>query len=126
MLTLLLLPLAALLGPRTLWPQGPPPIPADSVCAHPAAFAGPCETVHGRLALGNGTPLIRIWKIGTKRILGVPEVDEEPYRVCALPKGVEALLDHRKLMYADFVIRPLTPSRPGYMQMVCVVSASHV
>jgi hypothetical protein len=30
-----------------------------------------CFVVHGRLSFYNGAPSARIWKIGTKRILGV-------------------------------------------------------
>jgi hypothetical protein len=37
----------------------------------------------------------------------------------AIPNGADAV-------YGDFEICPFTPERKGYMQMVCVESASHL
>jgi len=96
-------------------------IPADSVCAHAGTtFVGPCVTVHGRMFGANGTPGIRIWKVGTRRILGV--YNEDDTGTCRLPPGLATPLPSH-MIYADFVVRPLTPERPGEMQMVCVASA---
>src|ERR1700754_4715838 len=35
-----------------------------------------CRTVHGRISAANGNPSIRIWVVGTKRMLGVGSQDD--------------------------------------------------
>ena len=39
------------------------------------AIIGDCFEIHGRLSLYNGTPSVRLWPVGTKRLLGVRESD---------------------------------------------------
>jgi hypothetical protein len=78
-----------------------------------------CFTVHGRLSAWNGSPTLRIWKVGTNRILG--DHDDWP-----LP---EELAEHGSWdieAWGEFEVCPFTKERPGVMQMVCVESASHV
>jgi hypothetical protein len=53
-------------------------------------------------------------------VLGVVEKDK------ALPENVEAALDADHFVYADFDVCPFTESRPGFMQFVCVESASNL
>jgi hypothetical protein len=81
---------------------------------------GPSFAVHGRLACYNGNPPYRIWTIGTHRILGVHETTE-------LPKNVDSLLnDFDTEVFGDFEVCPLTESKVGVMQIVCVKSAAHL
>ena len=90
----------------------------DGCRAHPD-LAGPCFRVHGRAALYNGNPTVRIWKNGTHRLLGVSARCEPP--ACEpLPPAVRAALDWEHPVFADFVVCPFTRERPGVMQMVCV------
>jgi hypothetical protein len=102
-------------------------IPPASVCRRQGfPFVEPCQTVHAMLGLTNGTPGARLWKIGTKRILGVWEWIGEG-SPCPLPASLNRLLGvEDKVVYADFVVRPVSRSTPGYMQMVCVASASKI
>jgi len=69
--------------------------------------------VHGRLGVYNGG--LRIWKVGTHRMLGVW------YEV---PKEVTDILDEHGwdnvFIYGDITVCPLTMEKPGEMQMVCV------
>ncbi len=87
-------------------------------------LAGPCFTVHGRMRYSNGAPSVRIWTIGTNRILGVEE--EETYNCCTLPKQLRDLLEAKNEIYADFKVCPLTKYERGVMQLVQVSSASHI
>jgi hypothetical protein len=80
-------------------------------------------TVHGRLTYSNGNPSSRIWMVGTKRILGVRESENE---VAHMPKALRDLMSWEREIFADFVVEPLTPYKPGVMQMVRVVSASNI
>jgi hypothetical protein len=80
-----------------------------------AAFKG-----HGRLSNWNGNPSQRIWIIGTKRMLGIREGTE-------LPENLSKLLgDFDTEVHGDFALCPLTKSKPGVMQIVCVQSANNL
>ena len=79
-------------------------------------------TVHGRLTFSNGNPSSRIWIVGTKRMLGIRESDE----VGRMPKELLGLMSWDREIFADFVVEPLTPYKPGVMQMVRVISASKI
>jgi hypothetical protein len=98
----------------------------------PTILAEPCScngeyqifgssfNVHGRLSFWNGNPSRRIWIIGTKRMLGVRE--ETP-----LPENIDKLLvKFDDEIYGDFVVCPLTKSKKGSMQIVCVQSANNL
>jgi len=79
-------------------------------------------TVHGRMTAGNGTPTVRIWVTGTKRILGV-EDDEISF---TLPPKLEGHIDWDNNAWGNFEVCPLTKDRPGVMRKVCVESADRV
>ncbi len=93
-----------------------------------AKFAGPCFTVHGRLVQSNGDPDLRLWRVGTRRVLGVFDCagnDENPH---ALPANVRKLAgDYVETpVFGDYRVCPFTRPRPGWMQMVCIKAASHL
>jgi hypothetical protein len=100
--------------------------PADVRCAASPNLVGSCFTFHGRLSFYNGTPGCRIWRVGTKRILGIldlakpDEYNENP----TLPDGLECYPGYNT--YADFTVCPFTTERAGEMQMVCVDSAANI
>src|ERR1700694_165330 len=97
----------------------------EQVCTHPTRFVGPCGTIRGRLGYANGGIPVRMWKVGTNRMLGV---EDETYGTpfCVLPPAVRELLNADKFVFADFVVRPLTVEEPGVMQRVCVASATNI
>lgn len=49
-----------------------------------------CRTVRGRMFLSNGTPSVRIWIVGTHRVLGVIQQDES---FGDLPANIRQLWD---------------------------------
>lgn len=78
-----------------------------------------CFVAHGRLSFYNGTPSARIWKIGTKRLLGVHNsVLPGQLGVRMSSFGMQAL--------GDFRVCPLTREKPGVMQIVCIASAENL
>lgn len=107
-----------------------------------------CYWAHGRLTAGSGDPSYRIWKIGTRRILGVfngpshyPPRKEEDVESPELPAELNRAYqaDNRRLKratgimwavpppaFADFEICPLEPERRGWMQSVCIESAKNI
>ena len=87
-------------------------------CEKDPDLAGACFTVHGRMAMYNGTPTYRIWRIGTDRILGVHDF--------IVPESIASNLTGDNVAFGDFYVCPFTLQKPGEMQIVCVESASEV
>lgn len=85
-----------------------------------------CITVHGRMNYWNGTPSVRIWKVGTTRMLGVSDVRFEIDGYENLPGSLRSRLSWHTDLFADFVVCPFTPEKPGVMQLVCVDSATRL
>jgi hypothetical protein len=87
-----------------------------------------CETVRGRMQVTNGTPSVRIWLVGTKRMLGVREQDAQfenlPAEVRKAWASKGPPWEHR--LYGDFRVCALTSERPGWMQMVRVESGKNL
>jgi hypothetical protein len=98
---------------------------APAHCAVHFKPVAPCFTVHGRLSLYNGNPSLRIWPIGSHRLLGVATVsddDENP----KLPSPLHGALDFHTLYFADYSVCPLGADLPGVMRRVCVESIAHL
>jgi hypothetical protein len=89
---------------------------------------GKCFTVHGRLSVYNGTPSIRLWPVGSKRLLGVldPEDISGELGPATMPAAIKGQLDWDKNIFGDFLVCPLTRSEPGRMQTICIASAKHL
>lgn len=76
--------------------------------------------------LYNGAPSVRIWRVGTKRILGVSEQRFAVEGYCNLPPAIANRLAWESDLFADFVVCPFTREQPGVMQLVCVDSATNI
>ncbi len=98
---------------------------AASVIAAPA-IAGECFTVLGQLLQSNGNPSYRIWKIGTKHMLGVVDCSGRDESDQAIPANVQAIAGKyvEKRVIGDFEVCPLSAS--ATMQRVCIRSATHL
>jgi hypothetical protein len=92
-------------------------------CKENPELVGQCFKVHGRVRIGNGTPQMRIWRIGTDRVMGVLPSEDE-----IIPENLRDAFqgDFYKDVYGDFEVCPFTKRKPEEMQMVCVESASHL
>jgi hypothetical protein len=109
--------------------------------------ASMCYWTRGALAIYNGTPSWRIWKVGTKRILGVysgpdaekvdPLDNEHPEFPTNLDRAYEAEYKRKvkasepdaglpDTVWADFEVCPLEPERKGPMQAVCIESSKNI
>ena len=87
-------------------------------CANSNPVVGPAFTVRGRLSCWNGAPTLRIWIVGTNRILGVRGTSKVPDNVEPGNFDTE--------VWGDFVVYPLTKERPGVMQFVCIETGSNL
>ena len=93
--------------------------------AHPA-LSGACFRVRGRMSLYNGAPSVRIWPVGSTRLLGVSQQRFADPAICNLPDALAGQLSPDDDVFADFEVCPFTSERAGVMRLVCVDSASHV
>ena len=93
--------------------------------AHPQLI-GKCFRVHGNLAVYNGTPAVRLRRIGTRRILGVSEqrFNLPDYR--NLPETLAQQLNGENEIRGDFLVCPFTRARPREMQLICIEAARNV
>ena len=90
---------------------------------HPKVMAK-CFVFRGRLANYNGVPTVRIWRVGTDRILGVsdgmalPEFEQMPASVKDALGG-----SFERWVFGEFEFCPFAPDRPGSMRLGCIDSA---
>ena len=83
------------------------------------------------MAFYNGTFNVRVWRIGTKRLLGVALVPDSiskkhPDGIYWMPAELSDTLTFGVQIFGDFDVCPLTRERSGAMQFVCVESAAHL
>ena len=95
-------------------------------CSEHPRLNGACFTLRGRMSYYNGAPSVRIWRVGTKRILGVSEQRFHVEGYCDLPTSIRERLSWETNLFADFVVCPFTPELLGVMQLVCVESATNL
>lgn len=81
--------------------------------------------IHGALRTYNGNPSHRIWKIGTKRTLGISEERFQLEGYCNIPHWLEERAQDNldSEIVGDFVVYPFTADKPGVMRFVCVDTA---
>jgi len=120
--------------------------------ANPSRRKIPCKTpenaslcywTHGRLSVWEGgPPSYRLWKIGTRRLLGVfkgpsrfPAFTDDDAFNPEFPTNLERAyeVDGRRWkwtfpppVFADFEVCPLEPEKKGEMQSVCIESAKNI
>ena len=94
-------------------------------CREQPALIGRCFVVRGRLSLYNGAPTIRLWRAGTKRMLGVSgSYAQAGYR--SVPAEVEKQLSWETELWGEYLVCPFTLQRPGEMQMICIEAGKKI
>jgi len=105
--------------------QAERPEPALMPCRAQPSLVGKCFTVRGRLSLYNGAPTIRLWRVGTRRLLGVSgSYSQDGYS--SIPKELERQLDWETELWGDFLVCPFTPRRAKEMQMICIEEGKNI
>ena len=109
------------------------PTRADAAVFPRSAPVGQCRTVHGRMALYNGTFSFRIWVIGTHRMLRIVDSEGDNFNeLSKLPSSLaRQLTPYREdlfhpRVFADFRVCDFTRSKPGVMQSVTLEDATHI
>ena len=95
-------------------------------CVGSPKVQGACFAVRGRLTAHNGNPWLRIWPVGTHRLLGVYGADGNPESDALLPSAFSAPLDYDHAYFADFTVCPMSADRRGVMRAICVHSVRHL
>jgi hypothetical protein len=90
-----------------------------------------CYWTHGRLSIYNGNPTFRLWKIGTRHLLGIYSgpgfgpfdagLNEEDD--LELPANLKKYDFTKVSVFGDFEVCPLAPEKEGHMQPACIESA---
>jgi hypothetical protein len=99
---------------------------APKSCSQNPQLIGKCFNVRGRLSVYNGNPAVRLWRIGTKRVLGVSDQRFSLPDYRNLPEDLKKQLNGENLVIGDFLVCPFTPAKPREMQLVCIDSAKNV
>ena len=109
-----------LMAPLCALAQTPARETGEKPCREHPQLIGKCFTVRGRLAVYNGAPALRIWRVGTRRVLGVSEQKFSVAGYRNIPKEIEEQINQDVEIFGDFLVCPFTRSRPGEMQLVCI------
>jgi hypothetical protein len=82
-------------------------------------------TIHGRLSIYNGSANLRIWIVGSKRMLYIAGDS-----TLALDRINQFFGDgdgwFTRDVFADFTVEPLAPDTKGHMRPVRVLAVKHV
>ncbi|HET6890089.1 MAG TPA: hypothetical protein VFH31_03225 [Pyrinomonadaceae bacterium] len=104
--------------------QEAPKSPSEPCRAQPS-LVGKCFNVRGRLSLYNGAPTVRLWRLGSKRMLGV-SASYSQAGYSSIPEEIEKRLDWETEVWGDFLVCPFTRQKPKEMQMICIESGKNI
>jgi hypothetical protein len=97
-------------------------------CKGNAQLVDDCYSIRGRVSFYNGNPSYRIWMVGTKRLLGLSEhwgaTNDLEWPI--VPENLSNLMNPWDDVFGNFVVCPFTKYTSGWMQFVCVESASNL
>jgi len=98
----------------------------EKSCREHPRLIGSCFSVRGRLSIYNGAPALRLWRAGTRRMLGISEqrFAEVGYR--NVPEDIASKLNQDVTISGDYVVCPFTRSQLGEMQLVCIESGKNL
>src|SRR5215831_10299269 len=82
--------------------QSPATEIGDKSCRQHPQVIGKCFTVHGRLSIYNGAPAMRIWRIGTRRMLGVSEQRFVAPGYRNVPENIQNQINQEVNIFGDF------------------------
>ncbi|HEY6806277.1 MAG TPA: hypothetical protein VI306_22045 [Pyrinomonadaceae bacterium] len=100
--------------------------PQDKSCREHPKLVGACFKVHGRLTVYNGAPALRLFRLGTKRVLGISEQRFALAGYKNVPDEIKEKIDQDHDLIGDYVVCPFTRERRGEMQLVCIESVANL
>ena len=90
-------------------------------CSTNPAIVGKCFPLRARVSVTNGTPSVRVWPVGSKRVLGVMPAEHE-----IMPSNLREVVGLDQDVFADLEVCPFSLKQKGEMQFVCIESAKHL
>ena len=106
--------------------RSPVPETSEKSCREHPQLTGKCFSVRGRLSVYNGAPAFRIWRIGTRRMLGISEQRFNLPGYHNLPESLAHELNGDNEILGDFLVCPFTRPKAREMQLVCIESAKNL
>ena len=106
--------------------QPPQVATEEKSCRSHPQLVGRCFSLRGRLSVYNGSPALRIWRVGTRRIVGISEQRFSLPGYRNVPANIANQINQDVAIFGDFLVCPFTPSRPREMQLVCIESAKNL
>ncbi len=110
----------------SMWAQSLAPDTKEKSCREHRQLTGNCFTVRGRLSIYNGTPAFRLWRVGTRRVLGISEQRFYVAGYRNVPEYIESQINQNVAIFGDFLVCPFTRSQPGEMQLVCIEAGKNL
>jgi hypothetical protein len=120
--TLLLLVIASM----NVWAQSPASDVKEKSCRSHPQLVGRCFRLYGRLSVYNGAPALRIWKVGSRRMLGVSEQRFAIAGYRNIPETIASQVNQDVAVFGDFLVCPFTRPRAGEMQLVCIEEGTNL
>ena len=109
-----------------VWAQSPAREAKEKSCRQHPLVIGRCFTMRGRLSIYNGAPALRLWRVGTRRMLGISEQRFAVAGYRNVPVEIENQVNQDVDLFGDFLVCPFTESHPGEMQLVCIESGKNL
>src|SRR5712664_3449237 len=109
-----------------MWAQSPAPETKEKSCREHPQLIGNCFAVRGRLSIYNGAPALRLWKVGTRRVLGISDQRFALKGYRNVPENIERQLNQDVSLLGDFLVCPFTQARTAEMQLVCIETGKNL
>ncbi|MCH8321481.1 MAG: hypothetical protein IIB64_00195 [Proteobacteria bacterium] len=102
-----------------------PAMAEATTCKNHPEIVASCYETRGRISFHwAGPPTTVMWKIGTKRILGLAKKLGKDEFIG--PKVVENNSGVNIYVFGNFTVCPFTKDKPGFMQFVCIQKAENL
>src|SRR5207249_1076247 len=80
-------------------------------CREHPQLIGNCFTVRGRLSIYDGAPALRLWRVGTRRVLGISEQRFSVVGYRNVPEYIASQINQNVAILGDFLLCPFTRSQ---------------
>ncbi len=94
-------------------------------CKNNPLVTGKCFLFWGRMQLYEESPHVRIWRVGTTRVLGVMDDEYKLEGYENVPSDLVGRIDRNTAMFGDFTVCPFADDVPHRMRPICVEKAEN-
>lgn len=94
-------------------------------CRNHPMVTGECFLFWGRMQLYEESPRVRIWRVGTTRVLGIMDDEYQLEGYENVPGDLVGQIDWNTAMFGDFTVCPFADDIPRKMRPICVEKAEN-